>query len=747
MSAGTTVALRPDRRPEVSVVIPVKNAVRIIGRVLDAVARQVTPWAYEIIVIDSGSTDGTLDVIRSFDQIRLVQIAPQDYGHGRTRNFGIELSQGQYVALLTHDAIPSNEAWLVNLVKPLQDDAGVAGVFGRHVAHDDASLCVRRDLDLHFKNLQHAGAVVWLEDVQRYQHDLGYKQLLHYYSDNNSCLRKSVWANLPYPDVDFAEDQLWAKAIIERGYRKAYAYDAVVKHSHDFRPWETFQRSFDESRAFQQYFGYTLGGRLNEALRGGFRAACTDHAYVRGHAEATASEAYRAAFNQLARHLGHWLGARNHRLPHWFQRNVSLDMKLKYGRFRMIDGLRKFLAVTRAEGVRSAIARTLGAASRRVDVGTQPIDMRNDVVAFFRSVLSPASVGATHPVLKITATGGPELEALWFIPNFGEGSGGHLNIFRFIRGLEERGMKQGVVIVGGHAHTNHAIAKAKIERYFGAVHANVYFQDDALPVARRVLATSWITAHVAKHYPRADAERFYFVQDYEPLFYPAGFEAVSAAATYSLGFQPICAGSWIPQELERLHGVKALGHFGFSFDHDTYRSVPKRDNVKRVFFYARPPTARRGFELGLLALDLVGKARPDVHFIFAGWDVSAYRFDHVHLNAGVLPTSELPDLYSQCDVALILSFSNMSLLPYEVMACSCAVVSNDDACATWGLSTDIASFSKPTPEALADAIIDLLDDDIKRNAKVEAALQFVSQTNWEHEIDTVHGLLTQASAL
>lgn len=742
--------------PEVSVVIPVKNAVRIIGRVLEAVTAQATPWPYEVIVIDSGSTDGTLQVIRGFESVRLIEIPPAEFGHGRTRNMGVRIAEGRYVALLTHDAIPADESWLVKLVQPLQDDERVAGVFGRHVAHDNASLCTQRDLDLHFAGLREAGELLWMEDEQRYRDDVGYRQLLHFYSDNNSCLRKSVWERLPYPDVDFAEDQLWAKAIIEGGYRKAYAYDAVVKHSHDFQPWETLQRSFDESKAFRNHFGYQLGGRLRDALRNGLAGARSDYRYVRSRPEGSLSQAWVAAGNQLAKHVGHWLGARSARIPNWLQRSISLDMKLKYGPFRLTDSIGRFFGMARERGLRQAISRTVGPAQMpppqpgmaplpAPSAQPPPVDVRNDVVGFFRAVLDPRYIEPDRPILRALAEPGDGLDALWFIPDFGAGSGGHLNIFRFMRGLERRGMKLGVVIVGSHGHATHVLAKERIHDYFGAINAEVYFDDDVLPPARRIVATSWITAHVAKHYPLADAARFYFVQDYEPLFYPAGFDAAAAAATYELGFQPICAGSWIAKELQHRHGVKALGHFGFSFDHDTYRAVPKRDEVKRVFFYARPPTARRGFELGLLALDLVGKLRPDVHFIFAGWDMSGYRFDHVHLNAGILPTSALPDLYSQCDVALILSFSNMSLLPYEVMACGCAVVTNDDGCATWGLNQEVASFAQPTPEALAEAIVALLDDPGRRKRMTEQATQFVATTSWEDEISHVHGLLAEGA--
>lgn len=729
--------------PLVSIVIPVKNAAWIIKAVLEGVARQDTPWSFEVIIIDSGSTDGTVDIVRKFDGFRLVQIKPEEYGHGRTRNFGVEISKGKYVAFLTHDAIPYDEHWLENLVNPMLEDELVAGVFGRHVAHDGATTCIRRDLEAHFDGLHALGKVLWLEDEERYASDVGYRQILHFYSDNNSCLRKSVWNSIPYPDVSFAEDQLWAKAIIERGYRKFYAHDAVVRHSHDYGPWETFQRSFDESMAFNRYFGYVLAGHLLPQARNALIAAVTDYRYAYRHPDGGMREAIAAAFNQLGKHAGHWFGAHSERLPVWFKRSISLDMKLKYGRFTMKDGLKKFWKILREDGARAALSRTLGAAARRVETAGMAIDTRNDVAAFYRAILPPEYLPKGVSVLSTATPGHERVDALWFIPDFGEGSGGHLNIFRFLRGMERMGMKSAVCIVGGNAHHHHAIAKAKIERFFGAIEAKVYFENDDLPEADRIIATSWITAHYAKHYPCEDGNKYYFIQDYEPHFYPAGFDATAAAMTYDFGFKAICAGSWLVEMLDDRHSVRALGSFGFSFDHQTYRPTAKRDEIKRVFFYARPPTARRGFELGMLALDLVGRLRPDVHFIFAGWDISSYKFDHVHLNAGILSTSELPDLYSQCDVALILSFSNMSLLPYEVMACNCAVVSNDDACATWGLNEEVATFASPNPESLAEAIIYLLDNDDGRQRKVAAAKEYVDKTDWNTEIRRVYDLLME----
>lgn len=246
--------------PLVSVCILSKNPGAVFKSVLKSVIAQVVDFQYEIIVIDSGSTDGTLEFIEALacEKITVFTIPPHEFGHGKTRNYAISKASGQFIAMITHDAQPKDENWLKNLINPFFIDNEVAGVFGRHEAYDNASIFTRRDLKLHFDNFKNAEPVILLSDAERYARDTGYRQVLHYFSDNNAALRKSVWEKHPYPEVDFAEDQLWAKDIIENGYKKAYADNAIVYHSHNYNLLQTFRRSYDESRAFKNLFNYNL---------------------------------------------------------------------------------------------------------------------------------------------------------------------------------------------------------------------------------------------------------------------------------------------------------------------------------------------------------------------------------------------------------------------------------------------------------------------------------------------------------
>jgi rhamnosyltransferase len=314
-----------------AVVIPVKNAISVLPQVLDKVTSQNTPWPFEIIVIDSGSRDGTVEYLRQRRSIRLIEIPQNEFGHGKTRNLGVDLADAEFVAFLTHDAEPVDENWLINLVTAAEQDPAIAGVFGRHIAYQTASPFTRKDIHDHFEGFLKYPLIVSRDlNPLRYETDIGWKQLLHFYSDNNSLMRKSVWKKLPYPDVEFAEDQIWAKNIIEAGYRKAYAPNAAVYHSHDFGFLEQLRRSFDESRNFSKYFGYRLSSGPRGAMASAVKVAVQafrqrlDNEY----GKVTLKNRMQRAGQRVALVIGHFLGANHERLPHSISSRLSLDRRL-----------------------------------------------------------------------------------------------------------------------------------------------------------------------------------------------------------------------------------------------------------------------------------------------------------------------------------------------------------------------------------------------------------------------------------
>ena len=253
---------RPRRKPlpYASVCIPTYNGGTTLLRLLDEVRLQVVPWPFEIVVVDSSSTDGTAEMMQAMPGLIFHSIPQEEFGHGKTRNLCAQLGRGDAIAFLTQDALPTDQSWLFNLVSALMHFPRAAGAFGRHTAQVSADKFTIRDLELHFSGmLNHPIAVSRDTDPDRYASgDPGWRKLLHFFSDNNSCLRRRAWEQIPYPDIDYGEDQVWANQVIAAGWEKVYVPTAIVRHSHDYTPAETRQRAATEARFFREQFGYSM---------------------------------------------------------------------------------------------------------------------------------------------------------------------------------------------------------------------------------------------------------------------------------------------------------------------------------------------------------------------------------------------------------------------------------------------------------------------------------------------------------
>jgi glycosyltransferase involved in cell wall biosynthesis len=355
---------------------------------------------------------------------------------------------------------------------------------------------------------------------------------------------------------------------------------------------------------------------------------------------------------------------------------------------------------------------------------------RHNVIGFYQFVLEAPFGQQYDPQKHGTKT------MNWVIPNFGIGSGGHLNIFRMIANLEKKGFICRIIIVEDSHYISAEKAREDIRTHFVQLNAEVSIGRHTMKPAAFTVATSWQTAYPVRDF-RGSPQKCYFVQDYEPYFTAPGSDYALAEATYSFGFQGITAGKWLTDKLSAEYNMPCQW-FGFSYDKELYTPAPRRaDGKKRIFFYARPVTPRRGFELGLLVLNEVAKRMPNVECVLAGWDTSMYHIPFAHQSLGMVALDKLSAIYSQCDVALVLSFTNLSLLPLELMASGCPVVSNTGENAEWALNKDNCILATPTVEGLTEALLDILNNDTKRANLREHALAYVKETSWEKEADKV----------
>lgn len=294
-----------------SIVIPVRNGGQKFQDCLRMVFAQRTGFPFECVVVDTESSDGSWEFLQSQTggpvALHRHRIQPAEFGHGRTRNLGASLGSGEYIVFLTQDAVPASQDWLAALVSAAEAVPEAAGVFGRHLAWPEHGPLMRLGMEAHFRNFGETLTTYRLQDHGRYATDPGYRQHLHFFSDNNSLLRRRVWEQYPYPDVSFGEDQLWARTIIEAGYAKVYCPEAAVYHSHRYGLRESIARAREEALFYHAAFGYQLGSPLKQALRGTWHKARADWARLRESApdEDTRVERLLILRDSLALHLGH----------------------------------------------------------------------------------------------------------------------------------------------------------------------------------------------------------------------------------------------------------------------------------------------------------------------------------------------------------------------------------------------------------------------------------------------------------
>ncbi len=235
----------------ISIIILVKNGGAYLEEVLKAVFSQRIDGEFEVVAVDSGSTDQSLEILARFP-VRVEKILPATFNHGETRNLGASMSRGTCLVYLTQDALPRDDRWLGKLVEPLKEDPAVAGAYSSHHPRSDCPLMERRQIlqtELTSGKQKRVNVAVGNPEYERCPYPF------IWFSNTSSCIRKEVWEKFPFRPVDFAEDQDWAKRVLDAGYKTVYVPDSVVIHSHHYRPVKNFRRHFEHSRAMRELFG------------------------------------------------------------------------------------------------------------------------------------------------------------------------------------------------------------------------------------------------------------------------------------------------------------------------------------------------------------------------------------------------------------------------------------------------------------------------------------------------------------
>lgn len=214
---------------DISVIIPAKNQGENIKKCLDAVLAQDCPHVFEVIVIDSGSEDDTVAIVNGYENIRLIEIGADEFGHGLTRNMGAQTAKGDFLVFLNADAIPQDHNWLSSLIAEFAGDDRIAGVYSRHVPRSGCHLYMARDLE---KSMP----------AKRMEKSRAGRLDFFLFSTVSAAIKKTAWSAYPFLDeILIAEDQDWAARVLQGGYKLVYNPASIVQHSHNYSPKELFQ--------------------------------------------------------------------------------------------------------------------------------------------------------------------------------------------------------------------------------------------------------------------------------------------------------------------------------------------------------------------------------------------------------------------------------------------------------------------------------------------------------------------------
>jgi O-antigen biosynthesis protein len=323
----------------------------------------------------------------------------------------------------------------------------------------------------------------------------------------------------------------------------------------------------------------------------------------------------------------------------------------------------------------------------------------------------------------------PSLNLAAVVPSFRRGSGGHATIANLLRGLEAAGHRCEVRVLDDEGrHAQDADVDTLFKEFFGPLRGRVRDGFAAWAGADVALATGWQTVPRVLRLAGVGA-RAYLVQDHEPEFYPTSAERAWASWTYGQGLQCIAASPWLAELLRERHGARAT-HFDLGIDHDSYRPAGVRRRDDLVAFYARAVTPRRAVPLGLLALQELHRRRPHVEIaLFGDAQPIAAPFPHRHL--GIVEPAGLARVYGEATVGLVLSLTNPSLIPQEMLACGlpCVDVASESMLACYGADGPV-TLAAPDPLALCDAIERLLDDPALREERASAGLRWAEGRTW-----------------
>ena len=341
----------------------------------------------------------------------------------------------------------------------------------------------------------------------------------------------------------------------------------------------------------------------------------------------------------------------------------------------------------------------------------------------------------------------------WFIPCFEYILyGGIYTIFRFACFFQKNGMMNNFVIYDASPAVFEDLRGQIIGRFPELTDSLYFYYDgnpDAIPASDLSIATFWTSCFISAKFNRTKA-KFYFIQDYEPLFYSAGSFYGLAEMTYRLGFRGIVNTPGLADYISTNFNMECVSFLPcvdkglLTIDKKQLLNKLSSDKKKiNILFYGRPAQDRNAFELAIVSLIRLKKQYGDkINIYSAGndWDEQTYGVKGYITNLGRIHNlTKLAKIYRIADIGLVLMMTkHPSYLPFEMMACGCAVVTNYKKDTDWLFINEINSVvTEPLPGFVSASIAKLIDDNQLRRKIVSNALRGIEDNSWDRQCEKI----------
>lgn len=295
----------------------------------------------------------------------------------------------------------------------------------------------------------------------------------------------------------------------------------------------------------------------------------------------------------------------------------------------------------------------------------------------------------------------------WIIPSPIKGSGGIRTMVQNANFLSNSGFICDIYVEEDYMNDSDTMKK-RLQDYYGECNCNVYVGIQLRMEYDLIFATYSILTADYVRYMENVKHKAYFVQDYEPWFEPMGGLYLDMERTYKYGLQGISIGNWLAHKINDEHGMP-MTSFPFCADLNVYKKLKNIEKEKALCFIYQPEKSRRCSKLGLEAITLVKKLRPDIKIYLYGSN-NDIELDFEIENMKIISIEECNKLYNKCTVGLCISSSNPSRIPFEMMAAGLPVVDLYRENNLYDIPSDGVLLADTTPEAIATALIKIIDD-------------------------------------